>query len=177
MIGKRRVSVPKLSSELGISRMSIQRIVKDDLGYYPYKKLLNLSSLMSIRLREKGSRIGLERISAKSKPWKYSFWAKNSLTLMVSTILKTTESGHRIVRKLTKNGAKYALGGCILQRYHSSCHSWTMQLWIMLDTSKKFSHWLCNTAMQPLETIGNSNRMKQGHTLIIWLNRGAGIIS
>ena len=39
MKGKRRVSVRKLSNDLGISRMSIERILRDDLGYYPYKKI------------------------------------------------------------------------------------------------------------------------------------------
>lgn len=38
--GKRRVSARKLSHELKISRTSIQRILKEDLGLFPYKKIV-----------------------------------------------------------------------------------------------------------------------------------------
>lgn len=38
--GKVRVSARKLSRELKIWRTSIQRILKDDLGYYPYKRIV-----------------------------------------------------------------------------------------------------------------------------------------
>ena len=35
-----RVSVPKLSKELKLSRTSIQRILKDGLRYFPYKIII-----------------------------------------------------------------------------------------------------------------------------------------
>lgn len=38
--GKRRVAARKLSRELKISRTSIQRILKEDLALFPYKKIL-----------------------------------------------------------------------------------------------------------------------------------------
>jgi hypothetical protein len=40
MKGKKRVSVRKLSNELDISQTSIRRILKNDLGYHPYKKII-----------------------------------------------------------------------------------------------------------------------------------------
>jgi inhibitor of nuclear factor kappa-B kinase subunit alpha len=40
MKGKKTMSVRKLSNELNISRTSIHRILTDDLGYYPYKKVI-----------------------------------------------------------------------------------------------------------------------------------------
>ena len=41
--GRRRVSARKLSKELKISRTSIHKIRKDDLGYFPYKKIIEPS--------------------------------------------------------------------------------------------------------------------------------------
>lgn len=49
-------------------------------------------------MREKSSRMRFEPVSANP------FRMKNSLTSMVSTILKMTASGHQIVLKLAKRG-------------------------------------------------------------------------
>ena len=38
--GRGRVSARKLSNELKISRTSIQRILKEDLGCFPYKRVV-----------------------------------------------------------------------------------------------------------------------------------------
>ena len=42
---KKKYSIRKLSKKLGFSRTSVQRILKNDLKCYPYKKLQNLLSL------------------------------------------------------------------------------------------------------------------------------------
>lgn len=63
---RKSVSSRKLARELSISRRSVQRMLRDDLGLRAYKILMNHCSLMSIKKKESSLPIGYEQTSEKT---------------------------------------------------------------------------------------------------------------
>ena len=92
----------RLSKELKISRTSIQRILKDDLGYFPYKIIIKLFLIDAHKAEKNGSQIGFDQISLKSKLCQFSFRMRNFLTLMASTTFKMIVSGLLVVSRQIK---------------------------------------------------------------------------
>ena len=99
---KKRVSTRKLTKEMNISRRSIQRILREDLGCKPYKKTKQpkLTNLQKNK-RVKFANWVLNNYSKDDTKNGFS-QMKSILILTAYTIHKTTECGLPVEKKLTE---------------------------------------------------------------------------
>ena len=95
---KKRVSARKLSMDLHISDRSVRRIMKNDLGLRPYKKVIEplLSNDQKIK-RKNICKLDSNKFSKRGHYENSLFRWEILLTLMVSIILKTIECRQEIV--------------------------------------------------------------------------------
>jgi len=64
---KKKVSPRKISMELDLSEPNVRRIMKNDLGLYPYKKVIEPLLSDDEKIKQKNLQIGFEQISEKRR--------------------------------------------------------------------------------------------------------------
>ena len=90
-------STRKLSPDLNVSRTTIQRIIKKDLGLKSYKRELFRRLLQHNNTKDVHLVYGLVKMLEKMISKKYCFQMKNILIMMVVTIDKMIAFGQLIL--------------------------------------------------------------------------------
>ena len=96
-----------MGKELNISNSSVQRILQDDLGYFPYKKIIQ-TAITDVQKQKKKTnlQIGYSIILKKMISEIGFFQMEKYLVWMGCIMHKMIEYGQLIVRKLIKKAEK-----------------------------------------------------------------------
>ena len=91
---KKRISVRKLSMELGISNRSVRRMMKNDIGVNSYKIVIEPLLFDDQKIKwKKFANWVWTNFRKKGAPGEFSFRMRSSLRLMVSITLKMIGCG------------------------------------------------------------------------------------
>ena len=90
---RKKSSIRKLSKKVGFSLTSVQRILKNDLKCYPYKKITEPALTDAHKTKRKKFANWIRTNFKKKKQSKSFFQMKKCLTLMVFKIRRMTEYG------------------------------------------------------------------------------------